>query len=252
LIVIAPVVIAFVALIGSPIIAQRGSTGAADCRVCKNCSSCRHCSKEHGTCGVCTPCKNPVPVPSNGNVWAHASSQNNSELLSEHWRWAIKTGADTDVSSVALAPKIISVDDLVKIARPEVLTRHRKKGEETDHRIDPVETTKYQVQATIIGYKLEPDGDYHIVVQGSTPDKTMIVEIPDPADVSSSSKWKSSIQSVRKLFEERFPDAGKRIKHTSVKAVITGIGFWDKKHGQTGLAPSGIELHPVLNIKFIK
>jgi hypothetical protein len=28
--------------------------------------------------------------------------------------------------------------------------------------------------------------------------------------------------------------------------TITGVGFWDAKHGQTGVAPNGIELHPVL------
>jgi hypothetical protein len=28
--------------------------------------------------------------------------------------------------------------------------------------------------------------------------------------------------------------------------TIVGIGFWDEKHGQTGVAPNGIELHPVL------
>jgi hypothetical protein len=31
--------------------------------------------------------------------------------------------------------------------------------------------------------------------------------------------------------------------------TITGVGFWDEKHGQTGIAPNGIELHPVLNFQ---
>jgi hypothetical protein len=29
-------------------------------------------------------------------------------------------------------------------------------------------------------------------------------------------------------------------------ATITGVGFFDLLHGQTGVAPNGIELHPVL------
>jgi hypothetical protein len=33
------------------------------------------------------------------------------------------------------------------------------------------------------------------------------------------------------------------------KVALTGVGFWDEKHGQTGIAPNGIELHPVLNFK---
>jgi len=30
------------------------------------------------------------------------------------------------------------------------------------------------------------------------------------------------------------------------RATIRGIGFFDLKHGQTGVAPNGIELHPAL------
>lgn len=30
------------------------------------------------------------------------------------------------------------------------------------------------------------------------------------------------------------------------KATIRGIGFFDFLHGQTGVAPNGIELYPVL------
>jgi hypothetical protein len=29
-------------------------------------------------------------------------------------------------------------------------------------------------------------------------------------------------------------------------ATVTGVGFFDIIHGQTGVAPNGIELHPVL------
>jgi hypothetical protein len=30
--------------------------------------------------------------------------------------------------------------------------------------------------------------------------------------------------------------------------TMTGVGFWDIKHRQTGVAPNAIELHPVLSI----
>jgi hypothetical protein len=32
------------------------------------------------------------------------------------------------------------------------------------------------------------------------------------------------------------------------KATIRGVGFFDFLHGQTGVAPNGIELHPVLRV----
>jgi hypothetical protein len=33
------------------------------------------------------------------------------------------------------------------------------------------------------------------------------------------------------------------------KATITGVGFYDRIHGQTGVSPNGIELHPVLGFR---
>jgi hypothetical protein len=30
------------------------------------------------------------------------------------------------------------------------------------------------------------------------------------------------------------------------KARVTGVAFFDFKHGQTGVAPNAIELHPIL------
>jgi hypothetical protein len=33
------------------------------------------------------------------------------------------------------------------------------------------------------------------------------------------------------------------------RVTITGVGFWDEDHGQTGVAPNAIELHPVLRFK---
>jgi len=36
------------------------------------------------------------------------------------------------------------------------------------------------------------------------------------------------------------------------RARLTGVGFFDKVHGQTGVSQfNGIELHPVLKIEFL-
>lgn len=37
----------------------------------------------------------------------------------------------------------------------------------------------------------------------------------------------------------------------ATKARVTGVGFFDTVHGQTGVAPSGIELHPLLKIEWL-
>ena len=33
-------------------------------------------------------------------------------------------------------------------------------------------------------------------------------------------------------------------------AAIVGVGFFDSDHGQTGVAPNAIEIHPILSITF--
>jgi hypothetical protein len=40
---------------------------------------------------------------------------------------------------------------------------------------------------------------------------------------------------------------------TKLKGNVTikGVGFWDEIHGQTGVAPNGIELHPVLKFSVV-
>jgi hypothetical protein len=35
------------------------------------------------------------------------------------------------------------------------------------------------------------------------------------------------------------------------RATITGVGFFDLFHGQTGVAPNAIELHPVLKLAHV-
>ena len=43
-------------------------------------------------------------------------------------------------------------------------------------------------------------------------------------------------------FYFRPADAGQMVE-------VTGVGFFDRVHGETGQAPNGIELHPVLGLR---
>src|SRR5260370_1246977 len=40
------------------------------------------------------------------------------------------------------------------------------------------------------------------------------------------------------------------VKTANIPVQIKGVGFFDFLHGQTGVAPNGIELHPLLDIIF--
>src|SRR5262249_8568325 len=37
--------------------------------------------------------------------------------------------------------------------------------------------------------------------------------------------------------------------HVCARASVTGVAFFDFRHGQTGVAPNGIELHPILSFR---
>lgn len=94
----------------------------------------------------------------------------------------------------------------------------------------------------------ESDSDYHLVIQDSA-GRTMIVELPATNCVGAGSPFGPGISRARNQFDARFT-ATTSFKTTSTPVTLKGVGFWDYLHGQTGVAPNGIEVHPVLDITF--
>jgi hypothetical protein len=156
-------------------------------------------------------------------------------------RWSVKTGTDPDVGKINLQSTTpTTIATMVAIPAPANLP--------ANNRVSPVETTVYQIHATLSEYKLEADSDYHLIlVDGSG--HTMIAEIPDPACVGSSSPLKTSIQKARAEFDAKYSPTGS-FQTANVPVTVTGVGFFDYLHGQTGVAPNGIELHAVLDVQF--
>ena len=104
------------------------------------------------------------------------------------------------------------------------------------------------MNATLTEFKLEDDSDYHVVLQDAD-GKTMIAEIPLPACVGAGSPFLPEIIEARSTFNSRLT-ATTSLKTANIPVQIKGVGFFDSVHGQTGVAPNGIELHPVLDINF--
>lgn len=175
-------------------------------------------------------------------------------------RWSFKTGTDPQAGSINVAtPTQTTVADLVAAtapADPDTLTE----------RDAPTEMTYFQVSATLTAYKLEEDGDYHLVLDDGQ-GHTMIAEIPDP-DFLTGGVWDEQIKAARAAFDQQFgtqvavlqtmgtmldkigAEGLPMITKVSVSVTVEGIGFFDRLHGQTGVAPNGVELHPVLSISF--
>jgi hypothetical protein len=156
-------------------------------------------------------------------------------------RWSIKTGTDSGASAINLGTYISStVYNFYQSTRPATVP--------SNSRVAPRETNQYRLSGTLTKYKLETDSDYHLVIVDSS-GRTLVIEIPSPNCVGAGSPFGPGISNARKQFNARFT-ATTSFKTTSTPVTVTGIGFWDFLHGQTGMAPNGIEVHPVLNITF--
>ncbi|SHM92778.1 hypothetical protein SAMN05216499_116126 [Actinacidiphila paucisporea] len=156
-------------------------------------------------------------------------------------RWSVKTGTDADAGSITLqSTSSTTIASLGALTAPSSLP--------ANNRVKPTETTVFTLSATLTQYKLEADSDYHLVLN-DTSGHTMIAEIPDPACVGAGSPLLSGIQKARGEFDSKYSVTGS-FQTANVPVTVTGVGFFDFKHGQTGVAPNGIELHSVLDIRF--
>ncbi|GAC1690913.1 MAG: hypothetical protein PVS3B3_13650 [Ktedonobacteraceae bacterium] len=156
-------------------------------------------------------------------------------------RWSVKTGTDPDASLINLQSTTkTTIATLTSLPAPSSIP--------ANNRVQPTETTVFQLNATLTEYKLEPDSDYHLILNDGA-GNTMIGEIPDPTCVGSSSPLLSSIQKARSEFDARYTTTSS-YQTANVPVIVTGVGFFDFLHGQTGVAPNGIELHTVLDVQF--
>jgi len=160
-------------------------------------------------------------------------------------RWSVKTLSDSDAEKVNVNNRIVgTVHDLVSLPPPSQLPN--------DNRIAPVETTTYGVQARLVGFKKETDRDFHIVIADVQTNETMIVEIPDPQCAGvCASQAKGLILQARNTFMKQCGVPTSQFKRLTSPLLIrvTGVGFFDFKHGQTGVAKNAIELHPVFRVE---
>ena len=156
-------------------------------------------------------------------------------------RWSVKTGTDADVGLVNLNSSTnTTIAALRAPAAPSPIP--------ANNRVSPWETTQWVLNATLTLYKLESDSDYHLVLQDAN-GLTMIVEIPSPSCVGAGSPFLPGITNARNEFNARFT-ATTSFQTANIPVQIKGVGMFDFLHGQTGVAPNGIELHPVLDVIF--
>jgi hypothetical protein len=98
----------------------------------------------------------------------------------------------------------------------------------------PFERQIFRVHAAVSVIRAEADGDFHIVIGDGR--RTMIAEAP-----SSSCDARATLAYRKQMSKAR------AAVRPCANATITGVGFFDFPHGQIGVAPNAIELHPILS-----
>ena len=154
-------------------------------------------------------------------------------------RWPVKTLADPDAPHVSKTAVRRTVDELAHLPVVVGIGGARGVG---------AELKRVKVSAKLVGIKAESDGDFHLVIKDPSTGMKMIVEFPNQGCTHGApAKLRAKMQAARLAvaaacgFE---PNSG--YHHVTGSVTVSGIPFFDFLHRQTGHAPNGIELHPVL------
>ena len=134
-------------------------------------------------------------------------------------RWNIKTLKDRPT---LLPAKLVTMRYLVTRRAPASLP---------DTRL-PFERHVFTAFARVTLVRPEDDGDFHIVLQGGS---SHMIQAPSP----------SCTAGAKPALRHAMTGAHTHVR-LCTRAKVTGVAFFDFKHGQTGVAPNAIELHPIL------
>jgi hypothetical protein len=140
-------------------------------------------------------------------------------------RWAVKTLQDRPR---LLPVRRVTIRYLVARPAPAALPYSRL----------PFERHVFTVTAAVSLVRNEDDGDLHLVLRSGS--AHMIAESPSRSCTTQATPLRR-----RQMARAR------RLIRLCRRATITGVAFFDFNHGQTGVAPNAIELHPVLGFHCI-
>jgi len=161
-------------------------------------------------------------------------------------RWAVKT---------LDAPQSLLLSSAIRATTIEYLDAQRPRFDPRLMRVRPIETTLWRVRARLIGYKIEVDSDYHLILQSPTSMLTLIGEIPAPyCSVRERNRYIAARAQVNRIGHHRATRRWWWLDYRGATAPlvrVTGYGFYDYEHGQVGASHNDVEIHPVLDVQRI-
>jgi hypothetical protein len=177
------------------------------------------------------------------NECGHCQRHRSHEKRIEHERWDVKSLTDTGACIIDTNATGTSVHAQCK---PNGPPKHIKSLAR-----QPDECQVYILSCRIIEARLEPDGDYHLIILDLAAKDTMVAEIPDPS-CCQPSRWVRRFAKARdtidSLFAGKITRKPKRL-NPALRITIEGVGFWDSPHHCAYHAKNWREIHPVLEVR---
>ncbi len=101
----------------------------------------------------------------------------------------------------------------------------------------------------LVGYTLAADSDFHAVIRDAA-GETLIIEFPNPGCLQGSKVIQQAMTARTRFLQliGTLPTGHFVFLPKAIKVRVTGVVFFDRVHGQDGVAPNGVELHPVIGI----
>lgn len=152
-------------------------------------------------------------------------------------RWPVKIWSDRDSAKVDTVPIPITIAELVRVPRPTGALLN-------SNRVGDVELKTFVVRGRYMAaIPQDDDSDIHLVLRDlQVRNATIVTEIPHPGCTAN--------ERLARLYEEA-RKALRTVPRDGIVEVV-GIGFFDTLHGQRGMQPNGLEIHPVLRLTVIQ
>jgi hypothetical protein len=154
--------------------------------------------------------------------------------------WSLKTLSDPQRKLVKLRPRNTTIAAIDALPMPSSAPTTRSTG---------YERRVWRVRAQIVQFKLEEDSDIHLILFDRG--HYLIAEMPLGSCLPKTTRDRKAIIRARATFIGNCGEPTSAWQTLGAVAYISGVGFWDFPHGQSGHAPNYAELHPVTAFRIV-
>jgi hypothetical protein len=154
----------------------------------------------------------------------------------------VKTLADPKAEKVKIdSPQTTTIEHLCALQAPAYAAANPR---------STLEESVFTVDGFLVGYTLAADSDFHAVIRDAV-GETLIIEFPNPGCLQGSKVFQQAIAARSRFLQliGTLPTAHFVFLPKAIEVRVTGVVFFDRIHGQDGVAANGVELHPVIAIE---